>query len=126
MNVTCTGCATHGFCIDQETMRELHDKMPYSDAAAEASPAQETQVKANIDFEKEMEALQKLQTTNVAADNARLDTLAKFIMSNSEANSPASLRAALQLQVSNAFAAWSDETAQSELQFCNTSLLKRV
>lgn len=82
---------------------------------------------SSIDFAAEMHALQTLlEAGNTTAYEAKLGQLAAFIMQNSSANSPSSLRAALQLPASDAFAAWSDETARTELAFCNTTALNQL
>lgn len=120
------GCRNHGSCLDQQTMQELFEKTKYEKEFVEHHHIPH-QTKNSIDFEKEILRLEELlQQNNFEQYNTELNRIANFIMHNCEANKPSTLRHALQLATSTSFAAWADETAKTELEFCNTNLLKQL
>jgi hypothetical protein len=114
-------------CIDRDELQQLSSKQTYTEETCAAPTSSSATSHASLDFDAELADLRRLVNSgNIAEYNERLAALASFIVRNSDANSPASLRAALRMPVSNAFAVWSEQTAQAELRFCNTKLLKSM
>ena len=115
----CKGCKTHGTCLDEHAIKSMYQKTIFDTKFEQLPYGKET-----IDFEVLLQQLTDMRGKEGYEE--RLKELALFIMKNSAANSPSSLRDALKLPASASFAAWSDETAKKELEFCNTRSLEQI
>ncbi len=115
----CKGCTTHGTCLDEEAIKNMLALKGFN-----AQPEPYTVGTKKIDFELVLQSL--LDMRGKEGYNRKLQEVAAFIMENSEPNKPSSLRSALNLQASESFAGWSDETAKKELDFCNTKKLDQL
>lgn len=117
----CPGCKTHGTCIDEQAIKKMLGTERFG---AGPDDPEEINQKSTICFETELQNL--VDMCGKEGYETKLHEMAQFIIGNSEANDPASLRKALDLQASTSFASWADETAERELKFCNTKSLQKL
>ena len=115
----CKGCKTHGTCLDEHAIKNMLEPTKF-----DVKPEPALHGNEKIDFELILQQLVDMRGKE--GYQTKLHDLAQFIMNNSSANSPSSLRNALNLQASESFAAWSNETAEKELKFCNTKQLEQI
>ena len=114
----CKGCKTHGTCLDEAAIKSLSQKTSFGTKFENSIVGQKT-----IDFEPILQELVEMRGKE--GYDKKVKEIAQFIIENSAANSPASLRRALKLEASSSYATWSDETAEKELNFCNTRMLEQ-
>lgn len=137
-NNACKGCNNHGQCLDAALLGSLQAKQEYSSRQSDNATDDETEAvvatqpasksKQIVDFDKDFvpQLVQLRNENNHAVYEARLNQLAAQLVANCEPNEPQSVRDALNLSASEAFAQWSNETAHSEMAFCNVNKLLQL
>ena len=122
----CAGCQSHGQCLDAQKLSDFEQPREYSGVSPTAAPRPAPN---SIEFETVLQQLER-QSNNAGSNKTeyeqKIKEVADFIIANVTANSPASMRAALQLHASNSFATWSEQTAEEELRWCSLETLETI